>query len=81
MNYPIEAGVFVAASRMEETLRAEPKVLNPDEKEDNFVELFSDALHGQPFTELSKPEQKALIKRFEFKVSDYMPIWLRLPLP
>jgi endonuclease/exonuclease/phosphatase family metal-dependent hydrolase len=41
----------------------------------NFVELFATAL-GVPDS-----ERADLIKRFEHKVSDHMPLWLRLPLP
>ena len=41
----------------------------------NFVKLFSEAL-GVP-----KSEMKAFVRRFEHKVSDHMPLWLRLPLP
>jgi endonuclease/exonuclease/phosphatase family metal-dependent hydrolase len=53
----------------------------PDYGMFNFVELFSQALHDQPFGKLSSDEQQALFKRFEHNVSDHMPIWLRLPLP
>lgn len=47
----------------------------PDYGVFNFVKLFSEAL--------KVPESKrgALIKRFHHKVSDHMPLWLRLPLP
>ena len=53
----------------------------PDYGVFNFVNLFSSALKGKDFSNLAKNEQRAFIKRFEHKVSDHMPLWLRLPLP
>ena len=47
----------------------------------DFVNLFSEALHGKAFAKLSAAERKTLVARFEHKVSDHMPLWLRLPLP
>lgn len=47
----------------------------------NFVELFAEALHGKTFEALSASEQAALVAKFEHKVSDHMPLWLRLPMP
>lgn len=47
----------------------------------DFVNLFSEALHGKPFEMLEKSRQLALIERFEHKVSDHMPLWFRIPLP
>ena len=47
----------------------------------DFVNLFSEALHGKAFKKLTKAQQKAFVSRFEFKVSDHMPLWLRLRLP
>ena len=47
----------------------------------NFVDLFSVALEGKPFSELSHARKKEFVPRFEHKVSDHMPLWLRLPLP
>jgi len=49
--------------------------LGPDYGVFNFVKLFQDAL-GVPTADLKK-----LYPRFEHKVSDHMPLWLRLPLP
>jgi hypothetical protein len=51
----------------------------------NFVQLFSQAVRGRPFEPRpqdaqTKEEQKAFIARFEHKVSDHMPIWVRIPL-
>ncbi len=53
----------------------------PDYGVFNFVDLFSVALLGRHYDELSKDEREAFVKRFEHKVSDHMPLWLRLPLP
>lgn len=47
----------------------------------DFVNLFSEALHGKPFEMLEKSRQLALIESFEHKVSDHMPLWFRIPLP
>lgn len=47
----------------------------------DFVNLFSEALHGKTFEKLTEARQKAFVGRFEHKVSDHMPLWLRLPLP
>jgi len=41
----------------------------------NFTELFAAALN------IDKSDRKQFVKRFEHKVSDHMPLWLRLPLP
>jgi len=51
------------------------KPMGPDYGVFNFVELFATAL-GVP-----SAQRGDLIKRFEHKVSDHMPLWLRLPLP
>jgi len=52
----------------------------------DFANLFCRALaRGRTLKELGEAEGKgvrsALIRRFEHKVSDHMPIWIRLPLP
>ncbi|MFQ5427343.1 MAG: endonuclease/exonuclease/phosphatase [Thermodesulfobacteriota bacterium] len=47
----------------------------------NFVDLFSEALHGKPLMDISDNQQKALYEKFENDVSDHMPIWIRLPKP
>ena len=47
----------------------------------NFADLFSVALKGRHYDELTQDEQKAFVARFEHKVSDHMSLWLRLPLP
>ena len=38
-------------------------------------------LLGRPYRELSSRERSALVPRFEHKVSDHLPLWIRLPLP
>jgi endonuclease/exonuclease/phosphatase family metal-dependent hydrolase len=53
----------------------------PDYGMVNFVQLFSEALYGQPLEALSRDERRALYAKFEYEVSDHMPIWLRVPLP
>ncbi len=55
----------------------------PDYGVFNFTDLFSKALTGKRYDALkkAKPEAaKELIKKFDFNVSDHMPIWLRMPL-
>ena len=47
----------------------------------NFVELFSESLFGKPRSKLTKAQEENFFSRFEHKVSDHMPIWLRLSLP
>lgn len=49
----------------------------------DFVTLFVEALHGEGtgLEDLSSTDRSALFKRFEYDVSDHMPIWVRLPMP
>jgi len=47
----------------------------PDYGVFNFVKLFSEAL------KVPESQWEGLIERFHHKVSDHMPLWLRLPLP
>jgi hypothetical protein len=51
------------------------KRTGPDFGVFNFTKLFSEAL------EVPETQQKSLFARFEHKVSDHMPLWLRLPMP
>ena len=53
----------------------------PDYGVFNFSELFSRALMGKPFAELAGDEKKHFVRRYDFRVSDHMPIWYRFPLP
>jgi endonuclease/exonuclease/phosphatase family metal-dependent hydrolase len=62
------------AYRINETEMGQ-KPTGPDFGVFNFSELFATAL-GVPDSARGE-----LIKRFEHKVSDHMPLWLRLPLP
>lgn len=53
----------------------------PDYGVFEFVNLFSDAILDRPYTDLSPAEASEFVARFEHKVSDHMPLWIRLPLP
>ena len=53
----------------------------PDYGVFEFGNLFSEALLGRPYDELTSAETSDFVARFEHKVSDHMPLWLRLPLP
>lgn len=55
--------------------------VGPDYGVFEFGDLFSEAVLGRPFRELSSRERSALVPRFEHKVSDHLPLWIRLPLP
>ncbi len=61
------------------TMGAQPQ--GPDYGVFEFGNLFSEALLGRPYSELSRTEASDFVARFEHKVSDHMPLWLRLPLP
>jgi hypothetical protein len=47
----------------------------------DFVNLFAVATVGKEFGAMTKSEKKVFYPKFEFKVSDHMPIWFRLPKP
>lgn len=47
----------------------------------NFANLFSTALHGKAYADLTAAQRKSLIARMEHDVSDHMPAWIRLPIP
>lgn len=54
----------------------------PDYGVFNFVALFNDVVSPQKkLIDMTKEEKEEFYGRFEHKVSDHMPIWLRLPLP
>ena len=78
-----QIGLFFRDERFP-TFQENPK-MGPEGRYDygvfDFVQLFSEALHDKPFSLLSKQKQNALLASFEHKVSDHMPLWLRLPLP
>jgi hypothetical protein len=59
--------------------------LGPDYGMFNFVQLFSEVTRNRPFVpdppdEPTKQAEKEFVARFEHKVSDHMPIWVRIPL-
>jgi hypothetical protein len=53
----------------------------PDYGVFNFVELFSQALLNAPFESLTGDTREDFLRRFQHKVSDHMPLWMRLPMP
>ena len=53
----------------------------PDYGVFEFGNLFSEAILDRPYLELSSSERSDFTARFEHKVSDHMPLWVRLPLP
>ena len=53
----------------------------PDYGVFEFCNLFSEAILDRPYQDLSSTEKADLTARFEHKVSDHMPLWVRLPLP
>ena len=56
--------------------------LGPDYGVFEFVDLFSEALNGGvSYSDLDDDTRKEFVKRFQFEVSDHMPLWIRLPLP
>ena len=57
------------------------KPVGPDYGVFEFGDLFSEALLGRPYGELPTDEARDFVARFEHKVSDHMPLWVRLPLP
>ncbi len=61
------------------TLGQDPR--GPDYGVFNFVRLFGDVLLDKPLDSLTSAERTAFFARFEHKVSDHMPLWVRLPMP
>ena len=53
----------------------------PDYGVFEFGNLFSEAILGRPYQELAAAERSDSTARFEHKVRDHMPVWVRLPLP
>ena len=78
-----QIGIFSRDQRLKKLRNADAGLAprGPDFGVFDFVNLFSEALHGKAFKKLTKAQQKAFVSRFEFKVSDHMPLWLRLRLP
>ena len=56
-------------------------VRGPDYGVSEFVNLFSEAVLQRPFDRLTAQEKGDFVAKFQHKVSDHMPLWLRLPLP
>ena len=56
-------------------------VAGPDYGVFEFCNLFSEAILDQPYHELSSRDRSEFTAKFEHKVSDHMPLWVRLPLP
>ena len=44
-----------------------------------FRNLLIEAILGRPYHELPATERASFTARFEHKVSDHMPLWVRLP--
>ncbi len=77
-------GLFFPTERVPPHVRQAPVARDPrgpDYGVINFVELFCRATEGVSFKRLPKRRRKGFYARFEHKVSDHMPIWLRVPLP
>lgn len=54
--------------------------VGPDYGVFNFSELFCRTLKKKPFAELGK-EKVEFVRRYDFRISDHLPIWYRFPLP
>ncbi len=78
-----QIGIFSRDQRLQKLRNADAGLAprGPDFGVFDFVNLFSEALHGKAYEKLDKAQKEAFVARFEHKVSDHMPLWLRLPLP
>lgn len=47
----------------------------------DFVDLFAQALHGRSHADLTDDERDDLYARFEYDLTDHLPIWIRVPIP
>ncbi|MDA0865695.1 MAG: hypothetical protein O2890_04640, partial [Cyanobacteria bacterium] len=47
----------------------------------NFVQLFQEALDYPPVEEMSGAQKQVFFRKFEYEVSDHLPLWVRIPLP
>ena len=61
------------------TMGASP--LGPDYGVFEFGDLFSEAILQKPFRDMTTRERRDFVPRFEHKVSDHLPLWIRLYLP
>jgi hypothetical protein len=57
------------------------QAVGPDFGMFNFQELFARSLFQRPFRDLTAAEKDSMWARSQHKISDHMPIWIRLPLP
>jgi endonuclease/exonuclease/phosphatase family metal-dependent hydrolase len=79
-----QIGLFCRDQRMPTYLdnaRAGQDPRGPDYGVFDFASLFSEALNNQSLDQLSPDAKSEFLARFEHKVSDHMPLWLRLPRP
>ena len=79
-----QIGLFNRDSRLptymdNATMGAESQ--GPDYGVFEFGNLFGEAILGRPYQELSTAERSSFTARFEHKVSDHTPLWVRLPPP
>ena len=75
-------GIFSNDDRLpDHTKNEQAGVSGYDYRVFDFVSLFAKATLNKSPHELSKSEKKAFYAKFEHKVSDHMPIWMRIPLP
>ena len=78
-----QIGLFFKDTRLptfDQNSTAGTNAEGPDYGVFNFAELFCQAINNKSFDTLTKAEKESFVARFEHKVSDHMPIWLRLPL-
>lgn len=80
-----QIGFFTRDKRFPDN-RLNPKMpispAGPDYGVFDFVQLFAQALEGEPFSDAwPSKRKKEFFARFEFNVSDHLPIWVRLPRP
>lgn len=47
----------------------------------DFAGLMAEALLERPLEELTGRERTSFYRRFQYDVSDHLPLWIRLPLP
>lgn len=69
------------AHEQNETMGPAVSAVGPDYGVFDFADLFSETLLGKPVNKLSAAQKKSFFPRFEHKVSDHLPLWVRLPLP
>lgn len=85
-----QIGIFTTDKRLERRLATSPEghgrpeiwgsiEQGPDYGVFNFSELFAQALEGTRYADVA--DKRAFRNRYEFRVSDHLPIWYRFPLP